>query len=58
MTVTGAGALPLPLPTKQPPRLNEVITNAIASANFLISAPHMLKGCAYAKRPEKMGAYG
>src|SRR5688572_29724759 len=35
---TGGGALPLPLPTKQPARLSDVTTSAIASANFFIGS--------------------
>ena len=37
LVITGAGALPLP--TKQPPKLNAVTTNASASATFFMDPP-------------------
>ena len=38
MTTGGGGALPLPLPTKQPARLSEATTNATATASFFKAA--------------------
>jgi len=41
LVTIGAGALPLP--TKQPPKLSAVTTNASASAAFFIESPFFLR---------------
>jgi len=38
-TIGGGGGGALPLPTKQPPKLIELMTNTIASATFCMRSP-------------------
>jgi hypothetical protein len=41
LVTTGGGALPLPLPTKHPAKLNEATTSAHAKASFFIIASRL-----------------